>query len=281
MENVVNNANIDARNLTMHDTLYSLIERALTGNPRPLEFYLCNQSRLPGPRANLELADDFANLLSAASARHPEEVHSLITYFAHGGRQVVIGNTPSEFVMLCGVIALGACAAVEPDWRAETMNLLRRYARSPYWRIREGVAIAYRSLLVSDVQGTHTHLMYLATQGDYLQQRAAIATVAEASVLYSAEMVDTAVQLQRVVLERLCTASPTDSKDEAFRILRRTLGYTLSVVTAADPEKGFALMRECAGWKNVDIIWILRENLKKKRLAKFARHAEELSRLLT
>jgi hypothetical protein len=39
----------------MHETLASLVARALEGSPRPLEFYLREQSRLPGPRANLAL----------------------------------------------------------------------------------------------------------------------------------------------------------------------------------------------------------------------------------
>jgi len=47
-----------------HSTLSSLVERALTGNQRPLEFYLLDQSRLPGPRANLELVDDVSDLFA-------------------------------------------------------------------------------------------------------------------------------------------------------------------------------------------------------------------------
>jgi hypothetical protein len=39
-------------------------------------------------------------------------------------------------------------------------------------------------------------------------------------------------------------------------------------------------MRECASWNDADITWILRENLKKKRLAKFTDYTEELNRLL-
>jgi hypothetical protein len=39
-------------------------------------------------------------------------------------------------------------------------------------------------------------------------------------------------------------------------------------------------MRECAAWNDADVAWILRENLKKKRLAKFARDTEVVARLL-
>ena len=48
----------------------------------------------------------------------------------------------------------------------------------------------------------------------------------------------------------------------------------------AAPEKGFVLMRQCASWNDPDINWVLRENLKKKRLAKFVGYTEGLSKLL-
>ncbi len=264
----------------MHDTLSSLVERALTGNQRPLEFYLRDQSRLPGQRANLELANDVSYLLAASVSKYPDSVHSLLNYLANGDRKMVASNTPAEFIMLCGIIAFGACAAVQPGWCEETFNLLNHYACSPYWRVREGVAIAYQHLLTAQPQETTQCLIDLAAHGNYLQQRAAIASVAEPSLLYTPELLTTALKLQRLVLERVHSIAAADRKNEEFRTLRRALGYTLSVVTAAAPEQGFALMRECASWNDTDITWVLRENLKKKRLAKFVEDTEGLSRLL-
>lgn len=264
----------------MHDTLSSLVERALTGNQRPLEFYLRDNSRLPGPRANLELANDVSYLLAASIPRYPESVRSLLNYFANGDRKMVASNTPSEFIMLCGIIASGTCAAVQPDWREETLELLTHYASSSYWRVREGVAIAYQHLLNAVPQEIIPYLMKLAATGNYLQQRATVAAIAEPSLLYTADILAGALKLQRLVLERFHAAPAADRKREDFRVLRRTLGYTLSVITAASPEEGFALMREGASWGDADITWVLRENLKKKRLAKFAEHTQTLSRLL-
>lgn len=264
----------------MHDTLSSLVERALTGNQRPLEFYLRDNSKLPGPRANLELADDLGSLLAASLPRYPDNVRSLLNHFANGDRKMVASNTPSEFIMLCGIIAFGACAAVEPDWRAETTELLNHYACSSYWRVREGVAMAYQHLLNADSQETISRLLRLAAEGTYLQQRAAVAAVAEPSLLYTPEISHAGLKIQRIVMERLREASQADRKSEDFRVLRRTLGYTLSVITAALPEQGFALMCECAQWNDPDVVWILRENLKKKRLAKFPADTEKLAKLL-
>jgi hypothetical protein len=264
----------------MYDTLPALIERALAGNQRPLEYYLREQSRLPGPRANLELADDMQGLLVKAVSRSPEQVRSLLYYLINSDRQHVTSNTPEEFVMLCGIIAFGACAAVMPAWREETYALLSQHACSTYWRVREGVALAYQHLLYTCAQETLEHFMQLATTGNYLHQRAAIVAIAEPAILYLPEMLPAALTLQRIALERFQAVALTERKNESFRILRRTLGYTLSVITAAAPEQGFALMRECATWNDPDIREVLRENLKKKRLAKYAKDAEEVAKLL-
>ena len=264
----------------MHETLSALVERALAGRQRPLEFYLRDQSRLPGSRANLDLADDMQSLLAKAAVQNPERVRSLLYYLINSDRQKVASNTPEEFIMLCGIIAFGACAAAVPAWREETYALLSQHACSAYWRVREGVALGYQYLLYACTQETLEHFMQLVTTGSYLHQRAAIVAIAEPSILYLPEMLPAALTLQRIALERLQAVAPVERKNEQFRILRRTLGYTLSVITAAGPEQGFALMRECATWNDPDIREVLRENLKKKRLAKYAKDAEEVSRLL-
>lgn len=264
----------------MHNTLSPLVERALTGNRRPLEFYLREQSHLPGPRANLELINDLSHLLAVLTPVQPDNVHLLLNHLVQNHYKAIESNTPDEFVMLCGVVAFGACAAVRPEWRGETVEFLGRCAGNSSWRIREGVAMAFQRLLPAAPRETSSHLATLAYTGDYLQQRAAIAAIAEPALLNTPDTANVALKMQHVVLERLHRAPIADRKREDFRALRKTLGYTLSVVTAACPEEGFALMRDCATWGDADIVWVLRENLKKKRLAKFVEYVEELARLL-
>jgi hypothetical protein len=272
---------INARMVNMHDTLSSLVERALAGNQRPLEFYLRSNSRLPGQRANLELANDFAYLLAIAIPRCADNVHALLEYFTNDEHRVVASNTPEEFILLCSVISFGTCSAAQPTWRTETFTLLESFACSAYWRIREGAAIAYQRLLTADAPATINHLTCLATDGNYLQQRAAVAAIAETPLLYNNDILPAALRLQLIVLERMRMVAGAERRNEEFRVLRRTLGYTLSVVTAVSPEQGFALMRECASWHDRDIDWILRENLRKKRLAKFSHDTANLLKLLT
>src|SRR5260370_18185938 len=158
----------------MHDTLSSLVDRALTGNLRPLEFYLRDHSRLPGTRANLELANDVGHLLAAAIPRYPDKVHTLLNYFANGDRTMVDSNTPAEFLMLCGIISSGACAAAEPAWREETFALLNHYACSSHWRGREGVAQSFQRLLFSHFPANFAHITPLPTPWNYLPTHAAL-----------------------------------------------------------------------------------------------------------
>ncbi|HET9921200.1 MAG TPA: hypothetical protein VFQ30_15245 [Ktedonobacteraceae bacterium] len=264
----------------MHTTLGSLVERAITGNQRPLEFYLRDQSRLPGPRANLELVNEFSDLLALVATEQPENVHGLLKYLTSDVHSAVKTNTPEEFALLSSLVAYGACAALLPSWRAEAFEVLADYAGHSSWRVREGSALGFQRLLPAAPTETTRYLKTLATRGKYLQQRAAIVAIAEPSLLHTDELVDAAFSIQRTILENMHNAPAQDRKREDFRALRKSLGYTLSVVTAATPERGFALMRECAAWGDTDITWVLRENLKKKRLAKFVADTEELIRLL-
>ena len=263
-----------------HSTLSPLIDRALMGNQRPLEFYLREQSRLPGPRANLELVSEVSYLLAALVSEQPEKVQILLNYLISDERKKVVSNTPAEFVVLCGIVAYGACGAAYSIWRSEVFELLDQFACSTCWRVRQGVEIAFQRLIAVAPQDTVSYLTILAIQGNYFQQRATMAALAEPALLYAPDIVHAALSLQLVVLERVHASSALERKREDFRALRQTLGYALSVVTAASPEKGFAMMRTCASWGDTDIHWILRENLKKKRLAKFVEYTEGLARLL-
>ena len=263
----------------MHETLSSLVARAFTGNRRPLEYYLRDQSRLPGTRANLELVNSLCNLLVAIVPEQPEQVWMLVHYLVED-EKTVERNTPDEFVVLCGVVAFGACASVRKEWHVEVFEQMKLFACSKLWRVREGVVMALQRLLPVNPQETIDFLIELATKGNCFQQRASIAAIAEPSLLRDQTMIDAALTIQRFVLKRLHELPTTVRRREDVRVLRQSLGYTLSVVTAATPEKGFALMRDCARWNDTDINWILRENLKKKRLAKFVEHTEKVSKLL-
>jgi hypothetical protein len=51
-------------------------------------------------------------------------------------------------------------------------------------------------------------------------------------------------------------------------VLRQALGYCWSVAIAASPDEGFRLFERWATIEDADVRWVVRENLKKKRLAR-------------
>ncbi|HEU5379325.1 MAG TPA: hypothetical protein VFV38_28215 [Ktedonobacteraceae bacterium] len=264
----------------MQDTLQPLVMRALAGQPGFLEFYLRDQSRLPGARANVELAQDFSHILAFKAPTCPRETRALLNHLVRDEKHVV-SNTPGEFILMCGVLAFGYCAAAIPTWRPDIFPLLTHYACSLAGRVREATALALQRLLVAAPDEILPALRELLERGDCLQQRACLAAISEPSLLESSEFVSAALSMQRAAVERLRALPATQRRRSDVRILRQALGYTLSVVTAACPDSGFALMCEIATWNDPDINWILRENLKKRRLAKFRDYTDKVIDLMT
>ncbi|KUG19630.1 hypothetical protein ASZ90_010641 [hydrocarbon metagenome] len=96
--------------------------------------------------------------------------------------------------------------------------------------------------------------------------RGAAAGLAEPALLADAKTAQSALKLHRKILVRVLTAG--ERTTDEFRTLRQALGYTLSVVISALPGDGFTYLRQLAVLDDPDIRWIVRENLKKNRLAK-------------
>ncbi len=140
--------------------------------------------------------------------------------------------------------------------------------------------MALQKLLVAAPDETLLMLMDLLDRGDCLQLRVCLAAVSETALLTSIQFVASALIIQRVALEYLHALPTAERKRSDVRVLRQTLGYTLSVVTAASPDDGFALMCEIATWNDPDINWVLRENLKKRRLARFRDYTDKVLALL-
>ena len=58
-----------------------------------------------------------------------------------------------------------------------------------------------------------------------------------------------------------------ESSDD-FKTLRKGLGYCWSVAVAALPEEGRPMMERWLACDDKDVIWIMKQNLRKKRLAR-------------
>ena len=72
------------------------------------------------------------------------------------------------------------------------------------------------------------------------------------------------------ILDRITAsiANVGERRSPDFLALRKGLGYCWSVAVAALPDEGKAYMQRWLANPDQDIRWIMRENLKKKRLVR-------------
>ncbi len=238
---------------------------------------LKQNSGLPGPRANLELMYSFAK--SVASLKLQQWQWELIVWMASISPARAPVNTPTEYLSVCGVAALGALVAADlprPRKRA-ALAAIRKAASDPRWRTREAAAIALQLIGEQDAEALRVIVQQWSQDASLLEKRAIVAGLAHPPLLEDREFSLFCLEISGAILASLRQLAPEVRRSEEFRVLRQGLGYALSVLVEKRPEEGFALLADAAWQKDPDIRWIVRENLKKKRLS--ANYPQEVRRL--
>ena len=233
---------------------------------KPLVDYLTANSNLPGPRGNLELAQAFADAVGERAERSGNALWDLCLRFAQISAEQAPVNAATEFLPFCGARGLAALGAALPALFESALERLHVQSRDARWRTREGVAMGLQDLMASNAAAALRALGTWIQPADWLAMRAAAAGVAEPRLLHAAAVAAAALELHRRIIAAVLAAS--DRKSAEFKALRQGLGYSLSVVVVAAPQQGFAYLAELAASPDEDAQWILRENLKKNRLAK-------------
>ena len=210
--------------------------------------FLRENSGLPGPRGNLELAH------AVAQEGSREQFNHFLTYHAEE-------NTPQVFVFFCGVLGLGKLAAGQP----ELFNRLREYASDPRWRVREAVATGLQLTGDQDM-GLLVREMKQWSRGNWYEKRAAAAALAEPRLLKQPKYARQVLQIMDIITASM--EQDEKSREESYRVLRQAMGYCWSVAVAALPEVGKPMMENWLSSEDRDIRWTMRENLKKNRLVK-------------
>jgi hypothetical protein len=210
--------------------------------------FLLQESGLPGPRGNLELAQAVADEGDEPLFRH------LLSF----GPQQAPTNSPYEFLAFCGAVGLGKVLA---EGNRQVLQDLRRCASDPRWRMREGVAMALQRWGENDMDALLEE-MEQWSQGNPLEQRAAAAALCEPRLLGQEKNAQHLLH----ILDGITASLPQDRKSAEFRALRQGLGYCWSVAVAALPEQGKRAMEKWLASTDPDVRWIMKENLKKNRL---------------
>jgi hypothetical protein len=120
------------------DPLGRALAEAVSGRRQALDDLLMRGSRLPGPRANTELADAFAQACRTAGGRADPVALAL----ARLSPDEAPGATAREFLPVCGVLALGARAATDASVREKHLAALHELADDLRFRVRDAVVEA-------------------------------------------------------------------------------------------------------------------------------------------
>ncbi len=216
------------------------------------DHFLLDESRLPGPRANLELAEAVAE---------EGDIDRFRRYLTYGADEAPYGSA-LEFLPVCGVLGLGRILS---EGSLELLEEIRICASDSRWRVREGVAMALQRfgdksmarLLEEMEQWSH---------GNLLERRATAAALCEPRLLKNSE---DALRVL-MILDRMTEDILLEDRRKAdeFIVLRKALGYCWSVAVVAAPEAGKSLMEKWFANQDKDIKCIMKENLKKNRLQK-------------
>jgi len=182
---------------------------------------------------------------------------------------VAPGSDPRVMAPATAVLTYGAVGAARPDWRDDELRKLRRAAGDSRWRVREMVAAGLQRLLAADWAPTCSALRAWPAVGEPLLARAAAAAVAEPALLTSPERAANALAIQEAATEVLRAVPLAGRRAPDVRTLRQALGYTWSVVVAADPATGFPALHRLCATADADLRWIARENARKTRLARW------------
>ena len=226
--------------------------------PGDLEAYLLDHSNLPGPRGNLEL---LAAAVEVVPAGRLAEWATLSPEEAPGG-------TAREYLPVVGVTGIGRLLSEAGDGaeRRPLLDALATHAADPRWRVREGVAMALQRFGAADFAALLDETRAWAASGERFRQRAAVAGLCEPPLLTDAVRGAEVLAILDAITETFVAAP--DARSEPFRVLRQALGYGWSVAAVAAPHAGFAAMERWLGSPDRDVRWVMRENLKKNRLAR-------------
>lgn len=246
-----------------------------SGDDQFLRAYIQQNSNLPGPRGNLELAAALAAITVQFKGKDHPAAWSFFASLAGISAEEGPINSAAEFLPFCGVTGAGALAANVVEYLPEALVIIRRAANDTRWRMREAVAATLLRLALAHPEPVLAELETWVAGDSLLEWRAVAAGVADPALGKNSRLAQWALIQHRQILNRLLQVQ--NRRTEEFTTLRQALGYTLSLVVQVLPAEGFALMAELIRRQDKDALWIVKENLKKNRLIR--RYPQEIEAL--
>jgi hypothetical protein len=232
--------------------------KTIIDNRGKLEKFIIENSNLPGPRGNLELAYTLAEIY--------DNLDILLKWIEITEDQADVNN-PKSFLAFCSAVCLGKIYTKNKD--KKLISILKNLANDGRWRMREAVAFGFQNIGEHDFKELKSIFSEWIKESNNLEKRAILVSLAhpkfldEKNAKFCFEITDT-------ILKEM-------DRENNFDVLRKGLEFTISVFAAANPELGFDFIKKWIG-KDKIIDRIMKENLKKNRLVK--KYPEEVKSLL-
>ena len=232
--------------------------KLIMDDPKKLERFVVENSNLPGPRANLELAFALSEVYE-----NKEVLEKWIDIDAGQAGD----NDPRSFLPFCSAVCLGRLYTKTKD--KKIVRVLKKLASDDRWRIREAVAFGFQRIGEDNLSELKRIFAEWIAKSKNREKRAVLVSLAHPKIL------DRNTSL--FCFEILENIFENMESDNDFEILKKGLEFTISVYAAANPEYGFSFMEKWIG-KDKVIDNIIKSNLRKNRLLK--KHPNKVGELL-
>ena len=238
-----------------------------SGSRKKLEETLVANSNLPGKRANLELAFAVADFFGSGNLN--ESSWKMLTEWARIAPEDAPVNHPKEFLPFCAILSLGSSYSLAGQKnKAKVIDIIKNAASDPRWRMREAAAMGFQRIAEEDFNVIKRLFSEWIGKATFSEKRAILVALAHPPILNKEENVAFCFQMADEVLQGLLDLKRSDEETEEYTILKKGLGFTLSVYVVYSPGKGFSFLKEWAQKGNEEIRKIIKTNLSKSRLVK-------------
>jgi len=243
--------------MTKKETLIQEL-KLIIDDPEKLEGFVIENSNIPSPRANLELAFALSEVY--------ENIEVIIKWTEIDADQAGV-NDPRSFLPFCSAVSLGRLYTKTKD--KKIVRVLKKMASDDRWRIREAVAFGFQRIGEDNLSELKRIFSEWIEKSNNREKRAILVSLAHPEILDR--------NLSLFCFEILEDVFENMERDDDFEILKKGLDFTISVYTAANPECGFSFVEKWIG-KDKVIDGIIKSNLKKNRLLK--KHPQKAKEIL-
>jgi len=253
------------------EALTAAFEEALAGRTERFFVQLGIVSGLPGTRANLPLAQAFATECVHRGKAADRLAFEMATLHA----DIAPGASAKEFLPMCGVLAIGARAAVEPALRERTLAILHDASEDLRFRVREAVPMAVAR--IGGAMGDALVHELAPWMDGFFQGAAVLLALAQPEWLPAVNDVDAVLARFDEAYALVKNASRSASRYPGWKALVDALGVAPA---AAAARFGVPVFDQLARWSSTEMPE-LREavsaNLRAGKLA--GRYKDELERV--